>query len=86
VILGVFEEDAVVNMGLVQDKEINVVGTPMYTKEDYREAIRIADQNPHFSDLITHRFPLKDVEEAFGILKKGPKEAIKVVLEVGRYN
>lgn len=82
VILGVFEEHAMVNMGLVQDKELNIIGTLMYTREDYREAIRIIGQNPHIDRLITHRFPLQEVEQGFAVLRNQPDEAIKVVLEI----
>jgi L-iditol 2-dehydrogenase len=82
VIQGVFEEDVMVNMGLVQDKELNVIGTLMYTSEDYVEAMRIISQTPEITKLVTHRFPLIDVAEAFSVAKNSPSEAIKVVVEV----
>ncbi len=75
VILGVFEENVEVNMGLVQDKEINMLGSLMYTKEDYYEALRIVGQIPALTKLITHRFPLRDVQR--GVLRRWPRNPMK---------
>ncbi|NLJ80697.1 MAG: alcohol dehydrogenase catalytic domain-containing protein [Firmicutes bacterium] len=82
VVLGVFEENASIEMGLVQDKELNLLGTLMYTKEDYYEAIRIMGLNPGLSRLITHRFPLRQAAQAFAVLEDQKEEALKVVLEL----
>ncbi len=83
VILGVFEENVEVNMGLVQDKEINMLGSLMYTKEDYYEALRIVGQIPALTKLITHRFPLRDVQRGFETLAAEPDETLKVLVEIG---
>ncbi len=81
VILGVFEEDVSVNMGLVQDKELSMLGTLMYTDSDYAEAIRLLDANPGaVRQLITHRYDLDQIDDAFQFLASRPSEAIKVII------
>lgn len=82
VIVGVYEDDVVVKMGLVQDKEINLIGTLMYDGEDYREAIRLVGNQPIVTELITHRFPLQKVSDAFEYATSHPEDTIKVIIEV----
>jgi L-iditol 2-dehydrogenase len=82
VILGVFEEDVVVKMGLVQDKEIDVLGSLMYDKEDYFEAIRLIGRTPIITKLITHHFSLREVADAFKLIEKPPQDVVKVVIKV----
>ncbi len=82
-VLGVFEEDAPVKMGLVQDKELTLLGTLMYTDSDYEEAIRLLSTNPScMKELITHRYSLSDVDNAFQHLNRAPQETMKVVLTI----
>lgn len=82
-VLGVFEEDVPVKMGLVQDKELTLLGTLMYTDADYEEAIRLLSTNPsHMKELITHRYALTDVDDAFQHLNRAPQETLKVMLTV----
>ncbi len=82
-VLGVFEEDVPVKMGLVQDKELTLLGTLMYTDSDYEEAIRLLSRNPSYlKELITHRYPLPKVDEAFQRLQQAPQDTLKVVLTV----
>ncbi|MGE5554387.1 MAG: zinc-dependent alcohol dehydrogenase [Betaproteobacteria bacterium] len=83
VIVGVFEEDVKVKMGLVQDKEIELIGTLMYTREDYAEALRLLRRGAvRALPLVTHRFPLSQVAEAFRTIKEEKDKAVKVLLEI----
>lgn len=83
VVLGVFEDDVTVKMGLVQDKEINMLGSLMYTKEDYSEAIRLISSVPEAVKIITHRFGLGQIAEAFKHIERSSQDTVKVVIEVG---
>ncbi len=81
VILGVFGEDVMLPVGLVQDWELDLRGALMYTGDDYREAIRLIGAGALLVDaLVTDRFPLAEARAAFArALERGG--VLKVVLE-----
>ncbi|MDZ4699902.1 MAG: alcohol dehydrogenase catalytic domain-containing protein [Rhodothermales bacterium] len=82
VVLGVFGAEASVPFGFVQDWELDIKGSLMYTGDDFREAIRLlAAGQLKIDRLVTHRFPLVEVERAFATaLQRGP--VLKVLLDV----
>jgi L-iditol 2-dehydrogenase len=82
VVAGVFEEDVVVKMGLVQDKEIRMIGTLMYDHRDYFEAIRLMSQRPELTKIITDRFELAQVDAAYQQIAKNAAQSIKVLIEI----
>ena len=41
VVVGVFGKKPVVDLGLVQDRELSLIGTLMYQKSDYEKAIEL---------------------------------------------
>src|SRR5258707_4564993 len=58
VIVGVFGKKPQVDLRLVQDRELTLVGTLMYHKPDYERAIElVAGGKLHLDEMITHRFP-----------------------------
>lgn len=70
-----------VDMALVQDRELEIVGTLMYRKEDYQTAIELMDREAIKVDpLVTHRFPLDRVMEAFDVAVHQKKDALKVMI------
>ncbi|MEL6407196.1 MAG: alcohol dehydrogenase catalytic domain-containing protein [Chloroflexota bacterium] len=79
-VLGVFGSDVAIPAGLIQDWELRLLGSLMYVGDDYREAIRLlAKGDIQIDSLITHQFPLSDVQEAFDTaLQRG--SALKVLL------
>ncbi|MFZ4815653.1 MAG: zinc-dependent alcohol dehydrogenase [Phototrophicaceae bacterium] len=81
VVMGVFGKDASIPMGIIQDWELQLMGSLMYTGDDYREAIRLLGESLVRVDcIITHRYPLAQAEAAFHkALERG--QAIKVLLE-----
>ncbi|MCL2703008.1 MAG: alcohol dehydrogenase catalytic domain-containing protein [Defluviitaleaceae bacterium] len=82
VVAGVFGEYASVNMGLVQDKELNLIGTLMYTKEDWLDAMRLADgKRIVLEPLMSARFPLSALGEAFTYIENNKDTALKVLIE-----
>jgi L-iditol 2-dehydrogenase len=83
VLAGVFEEEVSVNLGLVQDRELELVGTLMYVKEDFATALELLrDGKVQADPLITHRFPLDQAAEAF-VAADSREDALKVLIEVG---
>ena len=72
------------NLSYVQEHELSIIGTMMYMKSDYQEAIDILySVDLPFEELITHRFPLQDVAKAFQMLDEEKERVIKAVLEIG---
>lgn len=83
VIVGVFKDDILVPMGLVQDREIELVGTLMYTKDDFEEAARLVSRGiVHVGRLTTHRFTLDDAQEAYETANDPLSGAVKVLIQV----
>jgi L-iditol 2-dehydrogenase len=82
VLAGVFEEEVPVNLGLVQDRELELVGTLMYANDDFSSGLEMLRGGKAKAEpLITHRFPLSEAAQAFATAD-GREGAVKVVLEV----
>jgi len=83
VVAGVFGALTTVNMGLVQDKELNLIGTLMYTKEDWMDAIRLVlEKKIVLEPLMSAHFPLAELGKAFLHIEENPDTALKVLIEV----
>lgn len=83
VVLGVFEEMATVDMGLVQDKELRLIGSLMYTEADYDTTIELlaagkVDARP----LITAVFPFAEYERAFTLAADRSQPNLKILVEM----
>jgi L-iditol 2-dehydrogenase len=86
VLVGVFEEEVPVNLGLVQDRELELVGTLMYVEDDFPTALDLVRAGQvEVESLITHHFPLGQAAEGFAVADSRGT-ALKVVLEVSPDN
>lgn len=84
VMTAVYTQDMTVPMGIVQDWELQVVGTLMYRAKDYRAAIkylRTGQVRPQ--PIVTHEIALEDLSEGYRVLLDPKQEKIKVVVRVG---
>jgi L-iditol 2-dehydrogenase len=83
VIVGVFGEKPVVDLGLVQDRELSLVGTLMYQNDDYETAIDLVNNGKMcLDDLVTHRFKFDQYLEAYHTIEKSNGEYMKVMIEL----
>ncbi len=83
VIVGVFGEKPKVDFGLVQDRELRLIGTLMYRKEDYREAITLISGGKVVLDpLITGHFAFRDYLKAYQDIDAKKSELMKVMIRV----
>ena len=81
VVAGVFGDHTTVNMGLVQDKELNIIGTLMYTKEDWLDAIRfVTEKKIQPEPLMSARFTLPELGSAFEYIENNKETALKVLI------
>jgi len=83
VVVGVFAKKPEVDLGLVQDRELSLIGTLMYNKIDYERAIQlVARGDIHLNELITHRFPFSHYMDAYHAIEAAQGKYMKVILEV----
>jgi L-iditol 2-dehydrogenase len=81
--LGVYSQDPQTRMILVQDKEINLLGSLMYSWNDYRFAVELMkNKKVDLKSLQTHHFPFEAWSEAYKLLKTKPDEAVKVLIDL----
>lgn len=76
--LGVFKKPAEVDLQAINFKEISLRGSRVYTRGDFEEAIRLSSFLP-ISRIVTHCFPLQDVQSAFQCFRSG-QNACKVLI------
>jgi threonine dehydrogenase-like Zn-dependent dehydrogenase len=85
-LLGTYWEGISLPQMLVMMKEITVVSSYMYSAggaaRDFDVAAVLLSRHPEIAGtLITHRFPLAEVKQAFAVARDRKSGAIKVVLE-----
>jgi L-iditol 2-dehydrogenase len=83
VIVGVFGEKPVVDLGLVQDRELKLVGTLMYQNSDYEAAIDLVREGKmRLDELVTHRFGFEGYPDAYRTIEESDGEYMKVMIEL----
>ena len=84
VIVGVFPEPVPFDLGLIQDREIEVRGTLMYRQNDYLDAIRaLSAGNIHGQPLVSKSFPFREYRQAYAFIEANRERVMKVMMEVG---
>jgi L-iditol 2-dehydrogenase len=83
VVVGVFGDRPVVDMGLVQDRELRLVGTLMYRQPDWEQAIALIELGKvSLAPLVTDRFPFADYQQAYQYIDANRERAMKVMIVV----
>jgi len=83
IVVGVYPEEAKVDLGLVQDRELRLIGTLMYKEEDYKKAIELLSENKIATEsLITDYFDFKDYQKAYEHIEEQGDKAVKVMIKV----
>ena len=83
VVVGVFGKKPQVDLGLVQDRELTLVGTLMYQKTDYERAIElVAGHQMVLDEMITHRFPFDHYLDAYHAIEESKGNYLKVMIEL----
>ena len=84
VVVGVFGRKPVVDLGLVQDRELSLVGTLMYQKRDYERAIElVAGGKLCLDEMVTHHFPFEDYMKAYETIEEAQGNVLKVMVDLG---
>jgi 2-desacetyl-2-hydroxyethyl bacteriochlorophyllide A dehydrogenase len=83
VVLGVFGERPRVDMSIVGDRELSLIGTLMYKHEDYEQAVNwIASGEVITDPLITRHFPFEQYAEAYRFIEAQGDRTLKVMIDV----
>lgn len=83
VVVGVYSGKPEVDLGLVQDRELSLLGTLMYQKRDYERAIALMAAGKLCLDqMITHHFPFKRFMDAYEMIKTSQGHFLKVMIDL----
>ena len=83
IVVGVFGDKPVVDMGTVQDRELRLVGTLMYQQPDWVKAIALIEQGKvDLEPLVTDRFAFADYQKAYEYIDTNRERAMKVMIVV----
>jgi L-iditol 2-dehydrogenase len=83
IVVGVFGQKPVVDLGLVQDRELSLLGTLMYQKKDYDRAIElVSNRKLSLDQMVTHRFAFKDYLAAYKTIESSGGKYMKVMIEL----
>jgi len=78
-----FGDKPVVDLGLVQDRELRLIGTLMYQKEDFRTAIELINTGKvKLAPLISNHFAFHDYLKAYEYIEKQKDRTMKVMIDV----
>ena len=84
IIVGVFGAKPTINLGLVQDRELNLKGTLMYQHEDYDRAVELIAEGKVLTEpLDSKHFSLQEYPAAYAFIETEGHKAMKVFIDVG---
>jgi len=83
VVVGVFGDKPRMNLGLVQDRELKVLGTLMYQRPDYEQAVAwIASGDIITEPLMSEHFPMERYLDAYRYLDEKRDQTMKIFIDV----
>lgn len=83
VVVGVVADSGSIQMGIVQDHELTILGSAMYREDDFIDAIDFVKQGKiHFYPLLTHTFSFDQFEQAYALIAKQKDKAMKVMISL----
>ena len=81
--VGVFGSKATIDLGLVQDRELMLIGTLMYQEKDYLKAIELIEsEKVKLKPLITNHFVFKDYIKAYKCIEERKDQVMKVIIDI----
>ncbi|KJS80736.1 MAG: hypothetical protein JM58_18370 [Peptococcaceae bacterium BICA1-8] len=83
VMVGLHREPVLADFRDVNLREINIIGTMLYSEEDFKAAVKMLSQIENLNKLISHRFSLEEYNEAFKTIMQD-KAAMKVLVTPGK--
>lgn len=83
IVVGVFGDKPTVDMGVVQDRELRLIGTLMYQAPDWHAAIDLVEaKKVNLEPLITDRYPFDRYLDAYKHIDANREKSMKVMISV----
>ncbi|WHH58511.1 alcohol dehydrogenase catalytic domain-containing protein [Petroclostridium sp. X23] len=83
IVVGVFGEKAAIDLGLVQDRELRLIGTLMYIEQDWLSAIDLVKEKKiKFDPLISKTFEFKNFIKGYEYIEEKKDKVMKVLIAV----
>ena len=83
VVVGVFEKKPHIDMAVVGEHEISLIGTMMYKHEDYSEAADLIASGKVITEpLITRHFPFDQYLDAYRFIEEQGDKTMKVMIDL----
>ena len=83
IVAGVFGDCPSIDLGLVQDRELEVRGTLMYQRQDYVDAIHcLAEGGITIEPLLTKCFSFRHYPEAYAFIEENHEAVMKVMIDL----
>ena len=83
VIVTVFGDRPALNLASVQDRELRIIGTLMYKKEDYADAIKLLSQGRvRLTTLVSEHVSFPQYLEAYKLIDERRDKVMKVMIDV----
>ena len=83
VVVGVFGEKPRVDLGLVQNNELVLVGTLMYKREDYLKAVELINSGEVLTaPLMSKHYKMEDYLEAYRFIDQARDRVMKVFIDI----
>jgi 2-desacetyl-2-hydroxyethyl bacteriochlorophyllide A dehydrogenase len=83
VVVGVFAEKPRIDLGFVQDRELNLIGTLMYQYNDYEKAVEFIDNGKvRLEPLYSKHFPFAEYNEAYNFIDTQRDKTMKVFIDL----
>jgi threonine dehydrogenase-like Zn-dependent dehydrogenase len=79
--VGMSNQEVPVRIGLLTEKELDLLGVSCCDRDGFAEAVEIAERNEQTLErMVSHRFPLERFPEALRFAIDNPREVLKVVI------
>ncbi|MHA1121822.1 MAG: zinc-dependent alcohol dehydrogenase [Candidatus Heimdallarchaeota archaeon] len=83
VLVGVFGDKPVVDLGTVQDRELRLIGMLMYQTKEYLKAIELVNSGKiQLEPLMTKHFKFNDYDKAYQFIDEKKDKTMKVFIDV----
>ena len=85
IVVGVFGDKPMIDLGFVQDRELRVIGNMMYQKDDYIKAIELVHSKKIcLEPLMTTHFPFEDYNKAYKFIEDKKDKVMKVFIDINQ--
>jgi len=83
VVVGVFGDKPRIDIGLVQDRELQLVGTLMYRRGDYERAVELIDSGAIVTEpLVSKHFAMEEFLDAYQFIETERDRTMKIMIDV----